>query len=79
MIDDISKLKELKEFSRQHPNIVYEDVTVGGSDFEFDAELENYEEFYKLIEEIKRMFPKLIRTYKYYKARKTFKFDYFPG
>lgn len=77
-IEDISKLKQLQHFARQHPNIIYEDKTIGGSDFEFDAELKSYDEFYKLIEEIKRRFPGIVRTYKYYKARKIFKYNYFP-
>lgn len=77
-IEDLSKLKQLQQFAKNHPNIIYEDITVGGSDFEFDAELPNHEEFYNLIEEIKEKFPKLIRTYKYYKARKIYKYIYFP-
>ena len=77
-IEDIKKLKQLQNFAKQHPNITYEDRVVGGSDFEFDAELKGYEEFYKLIEEIKSKFPGVIRTYKYYKARKIYKYIYFP-
>lgn len=77
-IEDTTKLKQLQSFAKQHPNILFEDRTIGGSDFEFDAELKNYDEFYGLIEEIKRKFPGLVRTYKYYKARKIYKYVYFP-
>lgn len=77
-IEDISKLKQLQNFIKQHPDIIYQDRTIGGSDIEFDAELQDHEEFHKLIEEIKKKFPGIIRTYKYYKAREILKYIYFP-
>ncbi len=77
-IEDVTKLKQLQNFAKHHDNIVFENRTIGGSDFEFDAELKGYESFYKLIEEIKTKFPGIIRTYKYYKARKIYKYVYFP-
>ncbi|MBI2148657.1 Lrp/AsnC family transcriptional regulator [Candidatus Woesearchaeota archaeon] len=77
-IEDLTKLKQLQAFAKQHPNIIYEDRVISGSDFEFDAELQGHEEFYNLIENIKRNFSGIIRTYKYYKARKIYKYTYFP-
>lgn len=78
VIEDMSKLSQLRQFACQHPNIIYEDVTVGGSDFEFDVELRNYDEFFELIELLKEKFPGLIRSYRYYRSRKIFKYNYFP-
>jgi len=77
-IEDIKKIKLLQQFAKQHPSIIYEDRTVGGSDFEFDAELQGYDAFYSLIEELKKEFPGLIKTYRYYKAKKIFKYSFFP-
>ncbi len=77
-IEDMSKLQKLRAFARQHPNIIFEDRTIGGSDFEVDAELEGYDALYSLIEEIKKQFPGIIRQYTYYKARKIYKYVYFP-
>ncbi len=77
-LEDITKLKQVREFARHHPNIIFEDRTIGGSDFEFDAELKNYEEFYKLMEEIKKKFPGVIRIYYFYRAREIYKYVYFP-
>ena len=77
-IEDVSKLRQLRQFGRRHPNIIYENRTIGGSDFEFDVEVPGHNELFALIEEIKRMFPGIIRTYKYYRARKIFKYVYFP-
>lgn len=77
-IEDVTKLGELYSFAKHHPNIVYVDKTISESDFEFDAELENYDAFYNLIEEIKKRFPGIIRTFKHYKARKIYRFVYLP-
>jgi DNA-binding Lrp family transcriptional regulator len=73
VLEDLSKLKRLKQFARAHPSIVYEDITFGGSDFEFDVELRSYDEFYSLIAEMKKAVPDTIRTYEFFKARKIFK------
>lgn len=77
-LEDISIIPSLKQFIRQHPNIIYQNITVGGSDFEFDCELQTQEEFYKLMDEIKKSFPEKIRHYFYYKAIKIYKYSYFP-
>lgn len=78
-IEDISKLPQLRQWACQHPNIIYEDRTIGGSDFEFDAELPSHEAFYALIDEIKQRFPGILRSYRYYRAREIYKYRYFPG
>jgi len=77
-LEDINIIPALQEFCMQHPNIIYRDVTVGGSDFEFDAELPNQETFYQMIEEIKKTFPDIVRSFHYYKAIKIYKYSYFP-
>ena len=77
-IEDSTKLKKLQEYCKQHPNIIYENKVIGGFDFEFDIEIESYEKFYKLIETMKKRFPGLIRTHKFYKARKIYKYVYMP-
>lgn len=77
-LEDINIIPSLKQFILQHPNIIYRNITVGGSDFEFDCELRSQEDFYKLIDEIKSLFPQKIRNYFYYKAIKIYKYSYFP-
>ena len=77
-IENPDSLKSLMEYSIQHPNIIYVDITFGGSDFEFDIEVKNHKEFQKIIQDIKTKFPGLIRTYKYYKATKIHKYSYLP-
>ena len=77
-LEDINIIPSLNQFIVQHPNVVYRDVAVGGSDFEFDCEFKSQEDFYKLINEIKSLFPGKIRNYFYYKALKIYKYSYFP-
>ena len=77
-LEDLSILPSLNQFIIQHPNVVYRDITVGGSDFEFDCELKSQNDFYALMDEIKALFPQKIRHYFYYKALKIYKYAYFP-
>lgn len=76
-LKDISRLNELIAFAHSHPNIVYIDQTVGGSDFEFDVEVENKQEFRELMNTLKNKFPE-IRTYNYFTIIKYNKLLYFP-
>jgi len=77
-LEDINIIPSLNQFMIQHPNVIYREIMVGGSDFEFDCELKSQEDFYKLINEIKALFPGKIRNYFYYKALKIYKYSYFP-
>lgn len=77
-LEDITIIPALKEYITRHPNIIYRNITVGGSDFEFDCELKSQEDFYQLMDEIKALFPQKIRRYFYYKALKIYKYSYFP-
>lgn len=77
-LEDINIIPSLNQFILQHPNVIYRDIAVGGSDFEFDCELKSQDDFYRLIDEIKSLFPKKIRHYFYYKAIKIYKYSYFP-
>lgn len=77
-LDEVTNLKGLQEFCLQHPNVTYEDRAVSSSDFEVDLEMQSNDDFYKLINVLKTSFPGVIRTYRYYRARKIYKFEYFP-
>jgi len=77
-LEDLSILSSLNQYVLQHPNILYRDITIGGSDFEFDMECQTQEQFYQIIEELKALFPQKIRKIHYYKALKIYKYSYFP-
>jgi len=77
-LEDISIIPSLKQYIKEHPNIIYQNVVVGGSDFEFDCELKSQHDFYKIIDEIRYLFPRKVRNYFYYKSTEIFKYTYFP-
>lgn len=77
-LEDVNIIPSLNQFIIHHPNILYRDIAVGGSDFEFDCELRSSEELYALIDEIKTLFLGKIRQYHYYTALKIYKYSYFP-
>jgi Lrp/AsnC family transcriptional regulator, regulator for asnA, asnC and gidA len=77
ILKDISRKKELISYARTHPNIIYVDETIGGSDFEFDLEVENKKHFLKIINELRIKFPE-IRSWTYFTIRKYLKLLYFP-
>jgi len=76
-LKDISRLSELIAFAHSHPNIIYIDQTIGGSDFEFDVEVKNKQKFRELMDILKEKFPE-IRTYSYFTAKTYDKLLYFP-
>src|SRR3989338_225928 len=57
-LEDLSILPALNQFIVQHPHVIYRDIAIGGSDFEFDCELPGPEQFYRPIDEIKNLFPR---------------------
>lgn len=75
---DITRLKELINYAKLNPNILYIDQTIGGSDFEFDLEAKNKIEFLEIMKELKTKFPE-IREWNYFTLRKYHKLLYFPG
>ena len=77
-LTDIKQLPRFQRYIREHPNVVYEDITVGGSDFEFDIEVKGDNEFENFIKEMKKQFPRGIKNITSYKNLKIYKFNYFP-
>lgn len=77
-LEDLNIVGGLNQYILQHPNILYRDITIGGSDFEFDGEFETQEKFYQMIAKIKALFPQKIRKVHYYRALKIYKYSYLP-
>jgi len=77
-LEDINQRSALQKFAKQHPNVVYEDRTIGGSDLEFDLELKDESDLYAWFDLIKEKFPGLLRAISYYRARKSYKYSYMP-
>ncbi len=77
-LEEMSIIPSLNQFIVQHPNIIYRNIAVGGSDFEFDGEFKSPAEFYQFLDELRALFPGKIRRYFYYKALKIYTYSYFP-
>lgn len=76
-LSTLDRLTQLKEFITEHPNILYHEETIGGSDFEFDIEIPNKHELINLMRELKEIYPE-IRRWKYYTIFRYKKIKYCP-
>lgn len=75
-LNDTSKIKGLKEFVLQNPNVIDIIETIGGYDFDFDIMVNNQQEYHKFIKEIKNFFP--IKEIEYFRVLNNYKLTYFP-
>jgi DNA-binding Lrp family transcriptional regulator len=76
-INDSKKKEEIKKEVFDLKNIIYSEVTLGGSDFEFDLECANNEEFQEVLDILKKKIGKNIKSLTFYKTRKVYKINYF--
>lgn len=77
-INDLSSREKIQGFLRSHPNVVYEDVTFGGSDLEFDVEVASLGDFKKLMFELEGKFPNAIKFFSFFRAIEIVKLLYMP-
>mgnify|MGYP001562636495 FL=1 len=77
ILKDISRIKSLINYAILHPNIIYIDQTIAGSDFEFDLEVKNKQQFLQIINELRTKFSE-IREWNYFTVRRYNKLIYFP-
>lgn len=69
----LPELKKLDQFILNHPNIVYRDYVIGGHSCEIEAQVKNEKELRNLIDEMKKEFSSIIRSYEvlhYFKEHK---------
>ncbi|MBU3940845.1 MAG: Lrp/AsnC family transcriptional regulator [Nanoarchaeota archaeon] len=66
-------LKKLYQFILEHPNIVYRDYVISGHSCEIEVQVKNEKELRNLIDEMKREFSSIIKSYEilhYFKEHK---------
>ncbi len=73
-LEDLSIKKGMLEFFRTHPNIVYAYETVSDNDIEVEMEVKSYEDFRKVLNEIRAQFGKKIKKYQHMLWHKEHKF-----
>lgn len=76
---DKEKRQEFDEYIRMQPNIVYDNVVLGGSDIELSVQTTSDEELRRLNEDIKRRFSGSIRDYFTVKFTEELKFSFISG
>jgi len=72
------QLKELEHFCFQHQNILNVNRTIGGRDFEIELQAKSFDEFEKIMNEIRKKFIGMIDDYEFVIAREEKKMTYFP-
>lgn len=78
-LNDMSHIKEMFEFAKQHKNIVYRMRTIGGPDFEIEVMVKDVIEMKKLIDEIREKFSTSIEFFRFHRFEYTIKQVYLPG
>jgi Lrp/AsnC family leucine-responsive transcriptional regulator len=77
-LDDLNVKKSILGFFHQHPNIIYAYETISENDLEVEMEVQSYEEFRKVLDEIRNLFGKSIKKYHHLLWYKEHKFLFMP-
>ncbi len=78
-LEDTRISKELQAYCKASPYIVSVTKTISDNDdFEFDLEIKDFNDFLKMMDNLKRQFPKAIRDYKYIKVLEMHKQVHLP-
>ena len=73
-----TRLQELDQFCLEHPNILTVNRTIGGRDYEIELQAKSFEEFDRIMKEIRKIFANMIDDYEFVIAREEKKMVYFP-
>ncbi len=76
-LNNLSVRKKLYNYVKTNENVVYFDKFIGGTDFEFDLEIESFEKFLQFLEELKKKFGEAISSYNYLNPTIIYKSEYF--
>lgn len=77
-LDDLNIKKGMFEYFQQHPNIIYAYETISDNDIEVEMEVRNYEEFRKILDEMRQLFGKYIKKYNHFIWYREHKFLFMP-
>ncbi|MFH1471229.1 MAG: Lrp/AsnC family transcriptional regulator [Candidatus Micrarchaeota archaeon] len=72
------KEKEMFEYARMHPNIIYIDEKIGGADMEFELQVESQTQFREILSEIRHRFSDVVNDYDFLVYYKEHKLVYLP-
>jgi len=73
------KINRIKQYIKQNPNIIFEDVVLGGKDLEIEIQVKNEDELRIIIEEIREKFSGIIRDYEILHYFREHRLRFFPS
>ena len=76
-MNNLERLEDFEKYVQKLPATIGIIETVGGYDFDFDIEVDNLEEYYNLIEDLKEKF-NFIREISYFRNLLNYKVIYMP-
>jgi DNA-binding Lrp family transcriptional regulator len=72
------KEREFRSYLRQHPNVTYDNEVLGGDDIEIEVQIKTIQDLRIFLEEMKKQFADIIRSYRYMLFYKEHKYLFFP-
>lgn len=78
-LNNLTRIKEMIEFAKQHPKIVYLMRTIGGPDYEIEIMIKETDEINQIIQEIRTKFTDTIEHNRFHRFEHTIKQIYLPG
>jgi len=73
------KNKQLKQYIKQNPYIIFEDTVLGGYDIEIEIQIENEDNLRDLVEDLREKFSDIIKYYETLYYFKEYRLRFFPS
>ncbi len=77
-LEDVSIKKDMLSYFHRHPNIIYAYETISGNDIEFEMEVESYEKFREVLNQVREIFGKKIKKHHHMLWFREHKFMFMP-
>ncbi len=72
-LSEYTKINQIVEYIEKNPLLIAVDYTIGYADLEFEINVVNINQLHNIIEDIHSKFPKIIRSYSYFRVVKFYK------
>jgi DNA-binding Lrp family transcriptional regulator len=77
-LSDLTKRNDILRWVKQHPNVTFMDVFIGGKDVEFDIEAKSTEEFAEIMGELRQAYGESISLIEHIPVTRFHKSTYYP-
>lgn len=77
-LSDLSVKQQMLDYFEKHPDIVYAYETISDNDLELELEVDSFEKFREVLDDIRKVFGKSIKKYHYFLWYKEHKFLFMP-